>query len=302
MGEDQGMQISTPDPASYGDDARAPARPAAPVGAGGGGRLCSGRRTSGSTATSGQRTSTASSPAGASPRARRTFPPDWAILSVTVAAAHEGRGVGTALRAEVTTTLPDTAATLAGLVDDLDERSLAVAQALGLRGRAARHQVADGPGRPPRAGASGRRDDRERHRARVPGRRRGRRDARRQPDQPRGGAERHRLQVGGLADRAGRARAPVRRARPRRRRSGRDHHRRDQGRTSCSSTTPAWARHSAAATSASCSSRRPTSRQPAAGATRSYTTNEASNAGIRHVNAKLGYQVVAGDYRIRRAR
>ncbi len=40
----------------------------------------------------------------------------------------------------------------------------------------------------------------------------------------------------------------------------------------------------------------------AAGATRSYTTNEAANAGIRHVNAKLGYQVVGGDYRIRRAR
>jgi len=40
----------------------------------------------------------------------------------------------------------------------------------------------------------------------------------------------------------------------------------------------------------------------AAGATRSYTTNEAANAGIRHVNKKLGYQVVAGDYRIRRAR
>ena len=40
----------------------------------------------------------------------------------------------------------------------------------------------------------------------------------------------------------------------------------------------------------------------AAGATRSYTTNEARNAGIRHVNAKLGYQVVAGDYRIRTTR
>ena len=35
-----------------------------------------------------------------------TFPPDWAILSVTVAAAHEGQGIGTALRAELTTTLP----------------------------------------------------------------------------------------------------------------------------------------------------------------------------------------------------
>ena len=56
------------------------------------------------------------------------FPPDWAILSVTVAAAHEGQGIGTALRAELTMTLPDTAATLAGLVDDLDQRSLAIAK------------------------------------------------------------------------------------------------------------------------------------------------------------------------------
>src|SRR5829696_5125688 len=57
-----------------------------------------------------------------------TFPPDWAILSVTVATEHEGQGIGTALRASVTATLPDTAATLVALVDDLDERSLAVAQ------------------------------------------------------------------------------------------------------------------------------------------------------------------------------
>lgn len=36
------------------------------------------------------------------------------------------------------------------------------------------------------------------------------------------------------------------------------------------------------------------------GATASYTNNEESNAGIRHVNARLGYQVVGGAYRMRR--
>ena len=30
--------------------------------------------------------------------------------------------------------------------------------------------------------------------------------------------------------------------------------------------------------------------------------NEASNTGIRHINAKLGYQVIGGTYRLRRAR
>ena len=39
-----------------------------------------------------------------------------------------------------------------------------------------------------------------------------------------------------------------------------------------------------------------------AGATLSHTMNEASNAGIRHVNAKLGYRVVGGVYRLRRHR
>jgi GNAT superfamily N-acetyltransferase len=39
----------------------------------------------------------------------------------------------------------------------------------------------------------------------------------------------------------------------------------------------------------------------ARGATSSYTTNEESNAGIRRVNAKLGYEVVGGAYRMRRA-
>ncbi|HWJ82371.1 MAG TPA: GNAT family N-acetyltransferase [Nocardioides sp.] len=36
------------------------------------------------------------------------------------------------------------------------------------------------------------------------------------------------------------------------------------------------------------------------GATSSFTTNEESNTGIRHVNARLGYQVVGGMYRLRR--
>lgn len=39
-----------------------------------------------------------------------------------------------------------------------------------------------------------------------------------------------------------------------------------------------------------------------AGATLSHTMNEASNTGIRHINAKLGYQVIGGAYRLRRAR
>ncbi len=39
-----------------------------------------------------------------------------------------------------------------------------------------------------------------------------------------------------------------------------------------------------------------------AGATLSHTMNEASNAGIRHVNAKLGYQTIGGMYRLRRPR
>jgi GNAT superfamily N-acetyltransferase len=38
------------------------------------------------------------------------------------------------------------------------------------------------------------------------------------------------------------------------------------------------------------------------GAVRSFTTNEEENAGIRHVNRKLGYQVVGGMYRMRRPR
>lgn len=36
------------------------------------------------------------------------------------------------------------------------------------------------------------------------------------------------------------------------------------------------------------------------GATSSYTTNEEGNAGIRRVNANLGYQIVGGVYRLRR--
>lgn len=54
------------------------------------------------------------------------FPSDRSILSVTVAAAHEGQGIGAALRAALTKTLPDTTTNLAGLVDDEEERSLAV--------------------------------------------------------------------------------------------------------------------------------------------------------------------------------
>lgn len=38
------------------------------------------------------------------------------------------------------------------------------------------------------------------------------------------------------------------------------------------------------------------------GAVRSFTTNEESNAGIRHVNRKLGYRIVGGMYRMRRPR
>lgn len=38
------------------------------------------------------------------------------------------------------------------------------------------------------------------------------------------------------------------------------------------------------------------------GATRSLTTNEEANAGIRHVNRKLGYRIIGGQYRLRRPR
>ena len=42
--------------------------------------------------------------------------------------------------------------------------------------------------------------------------------------------------------------------------------------------------------------------QPTIGATRSHTMNEEGNAGIRRVNARLGYQIQGGMYRLRRAR
>ena len=56
------------------------------------------------------------------------FPGDWAILAVYVAARHEGAGIGTALRGELQTTLPESAATLAALVDDAETQSLEVAR------------------------------------------------------------------------------------------------------------------------------------------------------------------------------
>lgn len=38
------------------------------------------------------------------------------------------------------------------------------------------------------------------------------------------------------------------------------------------------------------------------GATRGLTTSEEENAGNRHVNRKLGYRIVGGQYRLRRPR
>ncbi len=230
-----------------------------------------------------------------------TFPPDWAILSVTVAAEHEGQGIGTALRASVTTTLPDTATTLVSLVDDLDERSLAVARHWGYRVQqhAIKSQLdlvdlpepelpADltiedvtGLEFPDADAVDAMLVDSQTNPeavqngivSRLP-------DVRIEQtelDQPFAALAR----VDGVpaAIITGEIKDSILLI-----------HYTGVGRSFRGRNLGFLLKQAAHRQAA------------AAGATRSYTTNEASNAGIRHVNAKLGYQVVAGDYRIQTTR
>lgn len=230
-----------------------------------------------------------------------TFPPDWAILAVTVAAAHEGRGIGTALRAELTATLPDTATTLVSLVDDLDERSLQVArhwgyavEQHGIRSQmdlvdlpepvlpgdvtiedatglefpdadAVESMLVDSQTNPEavESGIISRLTDLRLEQAEV--------------DHPfavlaRVGGAPAAIITGEIKD----AILLI--------------HYTGVGQAFRGRNLGFLLKQAAHLQAAE------------AGATRSYTTNEAANAGIRHVNQKLGYQVVAGDYRIRRAR
>jgi GNAT superfamily N-acetyltransferase len=61
----------------------------------------------------------------------RWFPTDIALLSVTVDRSHERRGIGGALYRELVATLPPEVARLGLAVDDSEPESLAVAQAYG---------------------------------------------------------------------------------------------------------------------------------------------------------------------------
>lgn len=229
------------------------------------------------------------------------FPADWAILSVTVTEAQEGRGVGSALRAELTTTLPETAATLVALVDDLDERSLAVAKrwgyTVGQHAIKSQLDLVDLPEPDLPAGVTIEDvtglefPDADAVDAMLV-------DSQTNPEAVQNGI------LSRLADvRVEQAELDHPFAVLARVEGvpaaiitgeikdaillihytgvGQDFRGRNLG------LVLKQAAHLQAA---------------AAGAARSYTTNEASNAGIRHINAKLGYQVVAGDYRVRRAR
>ena len=230
-----------------------------------------------------------------------TFPPDWAILSVTVAADHEGQGIGTALRASVTATLPDSAGTLVALVDDLDERSLAVAQhwgyAIGQHGITSELDLVDLPEPELPADvtiedATGLEfPDADAVDAMLV-------DSQTNPEAVENGI------VSRLAD-------------VRIEQAELEHpfavlarvdgvpaaiitgeikdavlliHYTGVGQAFRGRNLGSLLKQAAHLQAA------------AAGATRSHTTNEATNAGIRHVNAQLGYRVVAGDYRIRRPR
>jgi GNAT superfamily N-acetyltransferase len=300
MGEDRGMQISTPEPATYGamidlqlDRMHRWERAAA------GGLFWQediwDYRNFRAAYVDGEL-------AGWGFTARpTTFPPDWGILSITVATEHEGQGIGTALRASVTATLPETAATLVALVDDLDERSLAVAQhwgyAVGQHGIKSQLDLVDlaEPELPADVtieDATGLEfPDADAVDAMLV-------DSQTNPEAVENGI------VVGLGE-------------TRIEQAELDHpfavlarvdgvpaaiitgeikdailliHYTGVGQTFRGRNLGFLLKQAAHLQAA------------AAGATRSYTTNEARNAGIRHVNAKLGYQVVAGDYRIRTTR
>ncbi|MDZ5622841.1 hypothetical protein SFC88_18525 [Nocardioides sp. HM23] len=229
------------------------------------------------------------------------FPPDWAVLSVTVAAAHEGGGIGSALRAELTTTLPDAAATLVALVDDLDERALSVAKhwgyAVGQHGINSTLDLVDLPEPERPAGvtiedATGLEfPDEEAVDAMIV-------DSQTNPEAVENGIRarladarveqaelEHPFAVLARVDGApaaiitGEIKDGVLLI-----------HYTGVGQAFRGRNLGLLLKQAAHLQAA------------ASGATRSYTTNEAGNAGIRHINAKLGYQVVAGDYRVRRAR
>ena len=59
------------------------------------------------------------------------FPPDFALVNVVVAREHAGRGIGRALYDELLTTVPDGITRLGTAVDDADPESLAIAEAHG---------------------------------------------------------------------------------------------------------------------------------------------------------------------------
>src|SRR5690349_5809866 len=61
------------------------------------------------------------------------FPPGIALINLTVAAAHEGTGVGGALYRTLLETLPDGIETLGTAVDDAETTSLEIARGWGFR-------------------------------------------------------------------------------------------------------------------------------------------------------------------------
>ena len=229
------------------------------------------------------------------------FPPDWAILAVFVAAAHEDTGVGGALRAELTATLPDTAATLAALVDDLDQRSLAVAKHWGyaVEQHAITSQLdlvdlpepelpADvtiedvtGLEFPDEDAVDAMLVDSQTNPEAVQNGILSRLDDVRVEQAELGHPFAVLARVDGVpaAIIVGEIKDGILLI-----------HYTGVGRAFRGRNLGLLLKQAAHLQAA------------AAGATRSYTTNEARNAGIRHVNAKLGYQVVAGDYRIRTTR
>jgi GNAT superfamily N-acetyltransferase len=229
------------------------------------------------------------------------FPPDWAILHVIVAAAHEGQGVGTALRAELTALLPDSARVLASRVDDLEERSLAVAQHWGYRveqhGIISELALVDlpqpvlPPGVTVEDAATLTFPDEEAVDAMLV-------DSQTNPEAVQDGI------ISRLSDTRVELAAADRPFAVLARVDGipaaiitgevKDEilliHYTGVGQAFRGRGLAFLLKQEAHL------------RAAAAGATRSYTTNEATNAGIRHVNAKLGYRIVTGDYRIRRSR
>ena len=229
------------------------------------------------------------------------FPPDWAILAVVVASAYEGEGLGRALRAELTATLPDTAATLVALVDDLDERSLAVAKRWGYEvqqhGIRSQLDLVDLPEPEPTADVTiedvtglefldedavdamlvDSQTNPEAVDSGILSRLADVRVEQAELDHP--FAVLARVEGVPAAIITGEIKDAILLI-----------HYTGVGQAFRGRNLGLVLKQAAHLQAA------------AAGATRSYTTNEASNAGIRHINAKLGYQVVAGDYRVRRVR